>query len=108
MVRVPFSAEAVTRVSTGTSFASSPGVVLKATDAVVGDAVPDSVPEPLAPAVADVPGLPLSAGAPELQAVTPSMARTAIPESAAERMLDFTRVYPSQTQRPEPRAGQGG
>ncbi|GAA2035325.1 hypothetical protein GCM10009740_27790 [Terrabacter terrae] len=57
----------------------------------------DSEPEPLAPAVAGVAGLPLSEGVEELQAVTPSMARTAIPESAAERMLDFTRVYPSQT-----------
>jgi len=42
-------------------------------------------------------GFPFSAVAVALQAVTPSMATTAIPETAAERMLNFTREYPSQT-----------
>ncbi|GAA2745664.1 hypothetical protein GCM10009868_27990 [Terrabacter aerolatus] len=96
MVRVPFCAAAVTRVSTDTSVASAAGVVVKTTGSVVGVGDDDGESDPLdedeEPA-----GLPFSAVAVALQAVTPSMATTAIPETTAERMLDFTREYPSQT-----------
>ncbi|GGM90778.1 hypothetical protein GCM10009721_15340 [Terrabacter tumescens] len=96
MVRVPFWAEAVTRVSTATSSAPAAGVVVNTTGSVVGVGLGDSDEPSDAPAD-ELAGLPLSAVAVALQAVAPSMARTAIPETAAERMLNFTREYPSQT-----------
>src|SRR6478736_4337059 len=86
----------VTRGSTATSSALAAGVVVKTTGSVVGVGEGDSDESPDA-AADELAGLPLSAVAVALQAVTPSMARTANPETAVERMLDFTREYPSQT-----------
>ncbi|GAA5024283.1 hypothetical protein GCM10023258_16200 [Terrabacter aeriphilus] len=54
-----------------------------------------------------VDGLPLSAVAEALQALAPSTASTATPDTAAERMLDFTRKTLRRRTAGRSRAGRG-
>ncbi|GAA6524675.1 hypothetical protein IDVR_04690 [Intrasporangium sp. DVR] len=99
---MPFSVLAETRVSTETSFAPGRGVVIHVTGVVVGVGLAVTA-GALAPD--DACGPAALGGASDEHALTvsrPTTASTAMIAARTERMVAFTRIFPSDLSPPRP------